>query len=257
MSVPWLSATALTPNQFMDLSMAPLRTLCIATGRLSVAVALALTIGCATAPSTKMQLDPKASSNQSITYDRGQAQVQTEGSNPVRLTLVDHAEDQILLHLRVEDRGDAGFLFSEQSVSGEIVSSSGTAPIRFYAYEDAVELVDDSDAKLAAEAGSTAVSVGSRVVPYGGTIGSLAQLAMVANAQNSGDPEARLDALTRAAIANNRYIRRNSMNPGGEYDGLLRAQLPEPLETCESLRFQVQAGTELHRFEFECSAVEG
>jgi hypothetical protein len=240
----------------MDLSMVPLRTLRTLAGRLAAPLVLALAVGCATTSSTKMQLDPKPGAGQTITYDRGQAQVQTGGSNPVRMTLVDHAEDQIRLHLRVEDRGSASYLFSEQSLSGEMISSSGTRPIRFYAYEDAMELVDDSDEKLAAEAGYTAVSAGARVVPYGGSIGSLAQLAMVANAQNSGDPEARLDALTQADIAYNRYIRRNSMRPGGAYDGLLRAQLPESLATCESLRFLVQARTELHRFQFQCSAVE-
>ena len=69
--------------------MVPQHTLCTAAVGLSALVALALAGGCATAPNTKMQNDTQPDAEQANTYDRGPAQVQAGGDQPVRLTLVD------------------------------------------------------------------------------------------------------------------------------------------------------------------------
>ncbi len=242
-----------TPD-FMVLQIRPLSWAIV---WLTLLLGLSLAGGCAAPSSTKIRLEPKPTDGQTISYQRGQTQMQAGGANPVRLTVVDHAGDQLVVHVSVENRGTTEYLFSEQNLSGEMVSGKWVQPLAFYTYEEVLEELDDSDEKLAAEAGSTAVSVGSKAVPYGGTMSSIAQLAMAASTQDGNDPEARLDVLTRAALENNAYIRRNTMSPGSTYEGILRVALLEPLSECESMRFNVQVGADLHRFVFDCRAVDG
>jgi len=220
---------------------------------LGLPLAASLLPGCATSSGAKVRLEPNPTDSQTVTYQRGQTRMEATGIHPVRLTVVDHAGDQMVVHVSVENRGSTSYLFSERNLSGEMVSGDGVQPVTFYSYEEAREEVDDSDEKLAAQAGSTAIGVGSRVVPYGGTLGSIAKLALAANTQDGTDPEARLDALTEAAL-NNAYIRRNTMAPGSVYEGVLRVALPAPLSECESLLFDVRVDTELHRFAFDCHA---
>jgi hypothetical protein len=171
------------------------------------------------------------------------------------LTLVDQAADEMIIHLSVKNRGKTEYLFSEQDVSGEIITQNGALPMTIYSYEEILEELDDSDEILADEAGSTAVSVGSRVVPYGGTAGSIADLVMVANAQQEVGGGARLDRRTKAAL-DDAYIRRNTMTAGSRYEGILRVALPEPLSECKSLEFDVRAGADRHHFGFDCLAAD-
>ncbi len=211
--------------------------------------------GCATSGSSTVHLEPDPTEGHRISYQRGQTQIQAGSENPVRLTVVDHAGDQLVVHVALEARDATEYVFSEQNLSGEMVSRSGVQPLRILSYEEVMEELDDSDERLATQAGSTAVSVGSKIVPYGGSIGSIAKLAMAT--RNDHDPEARLDALTRAAIEENAYIRRNTMRPGSTYEGVLRVALPEFISECESMHFNVRVGADLHRFAFDCRAAEG
>jgi hypothetical protein len=212
--------------------------------------------GCATTSPANIRLEPKPADGQTIAYQRGQPQIKAAGSNPVRLTVVDHAADQMVVHVSVENWGATEYLFSEQEVSGEMITPKGAQPLTFYSYQEVLEELDDSDEKLAAQAGSAAISVGSRVVPYGGTVGSIAKYVLAANAGEENDPEARLDSLTKAAL-DNAYIRRNTMTPGSRYEGILRVALPEPLNECQSLQFDVHVGAVRHRFAFDCRAEGG
>jgi hypothetical protein len=218
---------------------------------LTLLLSTGLLTGCAASSGAKIQLEPKPTDGQSVTYQRGQTRMEATGVHPVHLTVVDHAGDQMVVHVSVENQGSTSYLFSEQNLSGEMVSPDGVQAVTFYSYEEAREEVDDSDEKLAAKAGSTAIGVGSRVVPYGGTLGSVAKLVLAANTEDGNDPEARLDALTEAAL-NNTYIRRNTMTPGSVYEGILRVALPAPLSECESLRFDIRVDADLHRFTFDC-----
>jgi hypothetical protein len=47
------------------------------------------------------------------------------------------------------------------------------------------------------------------------------------------------------------------MSPGSSYEGILRVALPEAVSECESMRFNVRGGADLHRFVFDCRAGEG
>jgi len=109
---------------------------------------------------------------------------------------------------------------------------------------------------MAAKAGSAAISVGSGAVPYGGTLGTIAQYVLAASVSDENDPETRLDAVTKAALAN-AYIRPNTMAPGSKYEGILRVALPEPLSNCQSLKLYVRVDESRHGFSFDCRAVAG
>jgi len=212
--------------------------------------------GCATSSSANTRLEPRPTEGQKILFERGQPQLQAEGSHPVRMTVVDHAGDQMVVHISVENRSTTTYLFSHEALSGEMVTRSGAHPITVYGYEEVLELLDDSDEKMAAKAGSTAISVGSGAVPYGGTLGTIAQYVLAASVSDEGDPEARLDKVTQAAMAT-AYIRPNTMPPGSQYEGILRVALPEPLGNCRSLRFEVRVDEVRHGFIFDCRAAAG
>ena len=193
--------------------------------------------------STRIQVQPLAVENQSVSYDRGQLQLKSETPHPLGLTIVAYFEDEMIIEVSVANTGDAPFDFSDTSVKGKIVYPDINYPVNVLRYDTFLENRTEMSETAWKRTGSTAISVGSGFIPYGGIASSVAQL-LFSLGQETGNSslQNRLDAQS--------YLRRHTVEPDTDYGGRLKINLPKQLESGDVLVFQISSLDEIQDFSF-------
>ncbi len=210
---------------------------------LPLMLATLLTVaGCS---SNRVLVQPVVEENQSISYDKGQLQLKDKASNPLELTIVDYSGDEMIIEVSVSNTGDDPFDFSDQSVKGKIISPDRHYPVNILRYDTFLRNSSTSSDDIWRRTGSTAVSVGSAFIPYGGIASSVAKLLLSINQEARTPQQNRIDARS--------YLRRHTVEPNTDYGGKLKISLPKPLESGDVLMFEVSsAADEIQDFQFIC-----
>lgn len=204
--------------------------------------ALLIVSGCASNP---VVVQPVAEENQSVSYEKGQLQLKDEASNPLKLTIVDYSGDEMIIEVSVSNNGDDPFDFSDQSVKGKIISPDRHYPVNILRYDTFLRNSSSSNDDIWRRTRSTALSVGSSFIPYGGIASSVAQLLLSINQEARTPQQDRIDAQS--------YLRRHTVEPNTDYGGKLKISLPKPLESGDVLMFEVSsAANEIQDFQFIC-----
>lgn len=205
---------------------------------------LALMLSAAGCSSTRVQVQPLAVENQSVSYDRGQLQMTSETPHPLGLTIVDYSEDEMIIEVSVANTGNDPFDFSDKSVKGKIVSPDRNYPVNILRYDAFLKNRTDTSNTTWKRTGSTAISVGSSFIPYGGIASSVAQLLFSLGQESGATLKDRLDAQS--------YLRRHTVEPDTDYGGRLKVNLPKQLESGDVLVFQISSLDEIQDFSFIC-----
>lgn len=206
---------------------------------------LAILLSLSGCSSNRVLVQPVAEENQSVSYNQGQLQLKDEASNPLELTIVDYSGDEMIIAVSVSNNGNDPFDFSDQSVKGKIISPDRHYPVNVLQYDAFLKNNSGSSDDLWRRTGSTAVSVGSAFIPYGGLASSVAQLLLSINQDTYNSQKERIDARS--------YLRRHTVEPNTDYGGKLKISLPKPLESGDVLMFEVSsAADEIQGFQFIC-----
>ena len=205
---------------------------------------LASMVSAAGCSSNPVQVQPLAVTIQSVSCDMGQLRLKSELPHPLGLTIVDYSEDEMIIEVSVFNAGDESFDFSDKSVKGKIVSSDRDYPVDVIRYDVFLDNHDDMSESAWIKTGSTAISVGSAFIPYGGIAFSVARLLFALEQDGGGSLQDRIDAQS--------YLRPHTVEPDTGYQGRLKINLPKQLESGDVLVFQISSADEIHDFRFLC-----
>jgi hypothetical protein len=214
---------------------------------LNVILALAIA-GCSSVPP---RIEAVPGENQSVSYDRGQVKLASEENHLLGLTIVDYADEKVIIGVSVSNNGDEPLNFSEDNVTGELVSGDEALPVDVHRYDSVAKDLDIEENEALKQAGIASIGVGSAFVPFGGIAVSAARLLLSLGQLGAASDEKDVDKETASQLAQV-YLRRHTLFPGTNYEGLLLIGLPDELEDGDSLVFTVAADEETQKFNFLC-----
>ncbi|MCK5830849.1 MAG: hypothetical protein KAH20_11165 [Methylococcales bacterium] len=220
--------------------------------KIIILLAFILVTGCS---SNRVQLQPKVTNNQTVSYDRGGSKLNSQSLLKPELSVLDYSSDEIVIGLTVTNSTINPILFSEKNLNVNLLASGELQAGTVYNYEQMAEEAVDKGYDTAVQVGNTAASIGVGFIPFGHVFYSVGRLFYSIGSQNTESHEERIDKLTFSQM-NRNYLRKQTIKPGARYSGILKIGFDDDLEVGDTVIFSVSGEDEVEKFQFTCEQAE-
>jgi hypothetical protein len=204
--------------------------------------------GCST---NRVQFQPQLAGNQTVTYARGSSKLNSQSLLNPEVMILEYSSDQIVIGLSVTNTTTQSILFSKNNLTVELISPDETYKGVIYSYEELVEEAADRGYKTTAQVGNTAVGIGAGFIPFGSIVYSVGRLFYSIGSQGTESHQERVDKLTFSKL-NKNYLRLQTIEPGGQYSGIVKIGFETDLEAGDIVVFSLSVKDEIEKFKYIC-----
>lgn len=205
--------------------------------------------------SSRVQLQPQVINDQTVTYDRGGSKLNSQSLLKPELSVLEYSSDEMVVGLTVTNSTISPILFSENNLAVDLLASGELQAGTVYSYEQLADEAIDKGYDTAVQVGNTAASIGVGFIPFGHVFYSVGRLFYSIGSQNTESHEERIDKLTFSQL-NKNYLRRQTINPGERYSGILKVSFDNELEAGNTVIFSLLSGDEVEKFNYICEQPE-
>lgn len=219
--------------------------------RLVIMLAISLTFlvsGCSN-PKKRVTIQAAPTENQVSAFMRGGVKL-SSSEYKTELTIVDYSDHEMVIALSVKNETDAPVTFSEQNITARHLYEGKRFKTKVYGYEELLTEYQDSGYSPMVQVGTTAVSIGTYFIPYGGIAMSLGSL-LFSLAEQGVSHKDRINSLVASQL-NQLYLRQHTIAPDTEYGGILKIGFKEELRAGDKVLFNVSVGERIESFSFVC-----
>ncbi len=219
--------------------------------KFAIMLTISLTVfvsGCSS-PKKRVTIQAAPTKNQVSAFMRGGVKLSST-DNKTEMTLVDYSDHEMVVALSVKNETDAPVMFSDQNITARHLYEGKSFRTKVYSYEELLAEYQNSSYSPMMQVGTTAVSIGTSFIPYGGIAMSLGSL-LFSLAEQGVSHKDRINSLVASQL-NQLYLRQHTIDPDTEYGGILKIGFKEELRTGDKVLFNVSVGEKIESFSFVC-----
>ena len=205
--------------------------------------------------SSRVQLEPQVTSDQTITFDRGGSKLNSQSLLKPELSVLEYSSNEMVVGLTVTNSTINSILFSENNLAVDLLASGELHSGTVYSYEQLAEEAAEKGYDTAVQVGNTAASIGVGFIPFGNIFYSVGRLFYSVGSKNTESHEERIEKLTFSQL-NKKYLRKQTINPGDRYSGILKIGFDNELEVGNTVIFSLFAGDVVEKFNYTCEHPE-
>lgn len=195
-------------------------------------------------------VQPQASTEQTVTFVRGQPRLHAKSFLNPELTLMDYSYDEMVIGLTLSNTTSESIVFSEKNIKVELHSEDEIQSATVYSFEQLAEDAAEREEDTLEQVGGTAASIGAGFIPFGSVAYSVGNLFYSIGNDTNGHQK-RLDSLTFSQLSQV-YLRQHTLEPESSYSGILKIGFEDELEAGDSIIFHVSSGDNIEKFKFIC-----
>lgn len=213
-----------------------------------------LLAGCS---ANRVKLEPHVINNQTVTFVRGSSKLNSNALLKAELAVLEYSSNEMVIALSVTNPALESILFSENNLTANRLALGVLQHAIVFQYDELVGEASEKGYGTAGKVGNTAISIGASFIPFGGIALSVGRLFYdIGSSSASESHEERVERLTYSQLDKN-YIRRQTIEPGGQYSGILKIGFEDDLEAGDSVIFTLSAEGDIEKFVFKCKALKG
>ncbi|NOQ37201.1 MAG: hypothetical protein GQ569_15130 [Methylococcaceae bacterium] len=212
-----------------------------------VITALTLNVGCAS--KKRVTIDAAPTAHQESAFMRGGVKLSSD-NHKSELTVVDYSHDEMVVAISIANNKTESFLFSDKNIKAQHLHSNKGFNAKIYSYEELLAEYGNSDYATVMQVGSTAASIGTAFIPFGGIAMSLGRL-LFSLADQGVSHKDRVNSLVASQL-NQLYLRQHTVEVDKEYGGIVKIGFAEELKRGDKVLFNISIGNTIESFTFVC-----